>query len=134
MVWHKFKDGRLTGLGLRDDETAALDRASTVVDVPAGTLICRQGAIGLQLAWIVDGDAEVVRSGEVIARLTSGDVVGEGTILGAHDTCSADVIAQSPMTVAVLSRRDWQLAAAEAPSLVNHLLGIALSREPALAA
>jgi CRP/FNR family cyclic AMP-dependent transcriptional regulator len=134
MVWHKFKDGRLSGLGLTDEETAALDRTSTVVDVPAGTLLCRQGTQGMQLTWIVGGEADVVRSGEVIAHVGSGDVVGEGTMVGAHPTCSADVVAQSPMTVVVLSRHDWQLAAHAAPSLVNRLLGIAMTREPALAA
>jgi CRP-like cAMP-binding protein len=134
MVWHKFKDERLTGLGLTDEETAALDHSSTLVDVPAGTRLCRQGAVGRQLAFIVGGEAEVSRSGEVIAHLTNGDVVGEGTLVGVHDTCSADVVAQSPMTLAVLSRSDWQLAASEAPSLFKRLLGIALEREPALAA
>jgi CRP/FNR family cyclic AMP-dependent transcriptional regulator len=134
MVWHKFKDGRLSGLGLTDEETAALDRMSTLVDVPAGTVLCRQGAHGLQLTWIVTGEAEVIRSGEVIAHVGSGDVVGEGTMVGAHSTCSADVVALTPMTIAVLSRHDWQRASYAAPSLVNRLLGIAMTREPALAA
>jgi len=128
------KDAHLATLGLTDTETAALTGAATVVDVPAGTVLYREGAVGRQLAWILDGSADVIRSGNVIATVGSRDVLGEGTMLGAHETCSADVVAETPMTLAVLSRRDWQLAAHRAPSLVTSLFQLALQREPALAA
>jgi CRP/FNR family cyclic AMP-dependent transcriptional regulator len=127
-------DARLTGLGLTAAETSALAGVTTVVEVAVGTVLYRQGTSGHQLAWIVDGEADVLRFGDIIARVGAGDVLGEGTMLGAHDTCSADVVAATDMTVAVLSQRDWQVAAYRAPSLVSRLFEVALDREPALAA
>src|ERR1700712_3090665 len=120
------KDAHLAALGLTGDETAALGRVATVVDVPAGTVLYRQGGVGQQLAWILDGSADVVRSGNVVAHVGTRDVLGEGTMLGAHDTCSADVVAGTPMRLAVLSRRDWQVASFRAPSLVTSLFNVAL--------
>ncbi len=128
------KDARLTRLGLTAAETSALVGVTTVVEVAAGTILYRQGAAGHQLAWIVDGEADVLRFGDVIARVGAGDVLGEGTMLGAHDACSADVVAATDMTVAVLSQRDWQVASFRAPSLVTRLFELALAREPSLVA
>lgn len=128
------KDAHLATLGLTDAETAALTGVATVVDVPAGTVLYREGATGQQLAWILDGSADVIRSGNVIATVGAPDVLGEGTMLGAHETCSANVVADTPMTLAVLSRRDWQVAAHRAPSLVTSLFQVAVQRESATAA
>jgi CRP/FNR family transcriptional regulator, cyclic AMP receptor protein len=125
---------RLRVLGLDETETAALDEIATVVDVPVGTALCRQDHLGRQLAWILDGMARVERSGEVIALVGAGDVVGEGTMLGAHELCSADVVATTPMTVAVVSRPEWGALGERCPSLVRRLFAVALEREPRLVA
>jgi CRP-like cAMP-binding protein len=124
----------LASLGLSAAETAALDGVTTVVEIPAGTALYREGSSGKQLAWIIDGTASVTRSGVVVARVGAGDVVGEGTMLHTHERCSADVIAETPMTIAVLSQRDWQIAAYRAPTLAERLFELALDREPARAA
>ena len=124
----------MASLGLSAAETRALEGVTTVVEVDAGTVLYREGTSGKQLTWIVEGTAHVVRAGEVVATVGAGDVVGEGTMLGAHDTCSADVVARTPMTIAVLSKREWQLAADRAPTLVSRLFELALAREPVLAA
>ncbi len=131
---NKQHNSRLDGLGLTTDEMAALHDSSTVIDVPAGAVLCHQGRQGRQLAWIIDGMATVIRDGQPIALVGQGDVVGEGTMVGAHDRCSADVVASTPMTLVVLSRQEWQTASRRAPSLVSRLFDVALGREPALAA
>jgi CRP-like cAMP-binding protein len=127
-------DARFLGLGLSDVETAALVTSSTVVTIAAGTRLCRQGQTGMQMIWILDGHAEVVRSGEVVAQVRSGDVVGEMTMIGTRVACSADVTATTEMTIAVQSRRDWQKANHQAPSLAVKLSELAQARELALVA
>lgn len=125
---------RLDVLGLDATEAVALDEVCTIVDVPAGAPLCREGRLGRQLVWILDGRAAVERSGQAIADVGPGDVVGEGTMLGAHDLCSADVLATTPMTVAVVSRPEWHALAERCPSLLRRLFTLALEREPRLAA
>lgn len=131
---HRQHDSRLGGLGLSAQEVAALQDACTVIDVPVGSFLCHQDRPGRQLVWIVEGIATVSRGDETIALVGTGDVVGEGTMVGAHDLCSADVVARTPMTLVVLSRQEWRTAATRAPSLVGRLFHVALDREPALAA
>jgi CRP-like cAMP-binding protein len=127
-------DNRLDALGLSRDESCAVDAACTIVDVPPGSLLCRQDRLGRQLVWILDGVAGVERDGHVLSLVERGDVVGEGTIVGAHARCTADVVALTPLTVAVLSRQEWLAAADRAPSLVDRLFHVVLEREPHLAA
>ena len=127
-------DNRLDALGLSRDESCAVDAACTIVDVPPGSLLCRQNRLGRQLVWILDGVAGVERDGHVLSLVERGDVVGEGTIVGAHAMCTADVVALTPLTVAVLSRQEWLAAADRAPSLVDRLFHVVLEREPHLAA
>src|SRR6058998_745843 len=47
------------------------------VDVPAGTLLTKEGATGKEFVVIVDGAAEVRRRGRKINELGSGDFLGE---------------------------------------------------------
>lgn len=118
----------LSGLGLTDQESAALDAVGTIVDVPAGVVLCRQHALGRQLVWIIRGVAAVERDGQAVALIEDGDVFGEGTMVGTQERCSADVVALTPMTVAVLSRQEWLIARDRAPSLVDRLFVVALRR------
>src|SRR6188472_3701204 len=60
------KVSKLAVLGLDDAETAALDDVCTIVDVPTGAALCREGRLGRQLVWILDGTATVERAGEAI--------------------------------------------------------------------
>ena len=120
---------RFAELGLSNLEAAALDRTCTVIDIPARTVLCSQGTPGFQLIWVFAGTADVFRNSALIARAGVNDVIGEGTMLGVNDVCSADVIAATPMRIAVMSRSDWHDAAYRAPTLVRRLAEIANSRD-----
>ena len=125
---------RLGGLGLTSSECAAVDAVCTIIDVPPGSVLCRQDHFGRQLVWILDGVAGVERDGQVLRLIEGGDVVGEGTMVGVHDRCTADVVALSSLTIAVLSRGDWLVARDRAPSLVDRLFQVVLERQQPLAA
>ena len=84
--------------------------------------------------WILDGVAGVERDGRVLRLIEGGDVVGEGTMVGVYDRCTADVVALSPLTIAVLSRQEWLMARDRAPSLVDRLFRVVLERQQPLAA
>ena len=120
---------RFEALGLSKAEAAAIDGKCTVVNIPAGTVLCRQGLPGSQLIWVLAGTADVLRNSSLIARSSVNDVIGEGTMLGVNEVCSADVIAATPMQIAVMSRSDWYDASYVAPTLVGKLAEIADSRD-----
>ncbi len=124
----------LVGLDLDAADVAALDGVSTVVDVPEGTVLLRQGTTGGQLIWILSGSADVIRSGTSVATVGPSSVVGEMTMVGDRTKCSADVVAKTPMRLAVLSQAEWRVASSRSPQLAAKLAQIAFDRELALIA
>ncbi|MFQ5966327.1 MAG: Crp/Fnr family transcriptional regulator [Acidimicrobiia bacterium] len=51
------------------------------VDVPAGTVLTQEGRVGEQAFVIVDGSASVRRNYRQVAKLSSGDVLGEMSLV-----------------------------------------------------
>jgi CRP-like cAMP-binding protein len=113
---------------LSDDERAALAGRHTVIDVPADYQLCRQGRTGSELVFIIDGDAQVFRNGTRVAAVSTGDVVGEMSILGDRVYQSADVVTTRPARVAVVSRSEWGGAVKDNPRLGVTLRRIADER------
>ncbi|PZS13991.1 MAG: hypothetical protein DLM64_02460 [Solirubrobacterales bacterium] len=66
----------------------------------------REGDYSTELIAIEEGSAEVLRSGQRIASLGPGDLIGEMGLL-ARKPRNADVIASSPMRVVKLTH--WEL-------------------------
>jgi CRP-like cAMP-binding protein len=85
--------------GMHTMSDADLTRLAALVvecDVPEGTVLVRQGAIGRSSYVIVEGWAAVTVSGATIAVLGPGDHVGEMAMLDDAPR-SATVTAKTPM-------------------------------------
>jgi CRP-like cAMP-binding protein len=64
-------------------------------DVPAGEVILSEGEINHKLYFLVNGEVEIIRSGEVIATLSHpGDTLGEMSLI-TEQPCSASTVAKS---------------------------------------
>lgn len=87
----------------------ALKRAAslmTPISFPAGKVLCREGAVGLEAFLLVSGSASVTRDGELLAKLGPGDLVGEGALIGSGYR-NATVVTDEPVTALVMSRREF---------------------------
>ena len=88
---------KIPGLStMADDE---LERMAALVDeceVPEGTVLVRQGAVGRSSYVIVEGWASVSIDGSPIAALGPGDHIGEMAVLDDQPR-SATVTAKTPM-------------------------------------
>lgn len=71
--------------GLAEDDLEQLYEMSSIVTVPAGTLLMREGEPGDTLYIIVDGELEILKgegsAEQVIANRRAGEVVGEMAVL-----------------------------------------------------
>jgi CRP-like cAMP-binding protein len=67
--------------GLSRRELQELARQTDDLEVPAGTVLCREGTIGREFCVIVEGEAEVTRDGARLATCGSGDFFGEIALL-----------------------------------------------------
>jgi CRP/FNR family cyclic AMP-dependent transcriptional regulator len=89
--------------------------------VKAGTDIIRQGDVGESLFIITKGEVLVVREGrqqdeEVLATLPEGESFGEMSLISG-EAISATIRAKGPVTLLVLSKRDFVPLLRDNPSL-----------------
>jgi len=77
-------------------------KITEVVEVPAGTVLARQGDAGNEFYLIMDGSAHVDLSARRRSRLKPGDYFGEMSLLDGQPR-SATVVADTPMRLLVIS-------------------------------
>jgi CRP/FNR family cyclic AMP-dependent transcriptional regulator len=86
-----------------------------------GAVLTRRGQHGLEAFVIVDGKARVEVGGKKIAELGPGDFIGELSLIDGKPR-TATVIAQTPMTLMVVRRRDFKFLRDSVPGLQEKLL------------
>ncbi len=99
----------------------AVAKYADEVQLRKGAVLAKQGAQGLEAIIIVDGRARVEGDGKAIAELGPGDVVGEMSVIDGKPR-SATVIAETPMNLLVLHRRDFMSVLETVPGLQRKLL------------
>jgi len=96
-------------------------------ELPAGTILTREGASGGIAYVIATGRAEVVRSGRRIALLGPGDVVGELSLIDGRPR-SATVRAATELEVLEIDTRDLTRLLHATPALRRKLLEVLAGR------
>lgn len=102
--------------GLSKKELAELARVTEDLKVEPGTVLCREGKIGREFFVIVDGDAEVTKSGKTLATRSGGDFVGEIALL-TTTTRTATVTATTPLRCFILTQSDFRRVLDENPGV-----------------
>jgi len=86
-------------------ELAQVMRFATVLDVPAGRILTRQGDAGRECFVIADGSTSIERNG-IVGSPTHGELVGELALLD-HAPRTATVTTTAPTRVLVMSQREF---------------------------
>lgn len=79
------------------------------IEVPAGTVLTKEGDFGFAMFAIVDGAADVIRGGEVIRTLGAGSVFGEIAVLSGGRRTATVVATVPTKLITVLNREVWRL-------------------------
>ncbi|MFI5045789.1 MAG: cyclic nucleotide-binding domain-containing protein [Acidimicrobiia bacterium] len=106
--------------GLTQRELAVVGRLTTPVDVPAGTVLAEEGAVGAEFFIVLDGRVDVVQGDEVIATRGAGSHLGEIALL-ADRPRTATLVTTTPVRTVVASRREFASLLVEVPSLSDRL-------------
>ncbi len=93
--------------GLSKKELNELARVTEDVQVPAGTVLCKEGRLGREFYVIVEGRVEVTRGGTPVATREEGDFVGEIALLTTTRR-TATVTATTPLRCLILMRGDFR--------------------------
>ena len=96
-------------------------KAGDEVVMPTGSLIVDQGQTGREAFVIIAGTAIVKRNGKKVANLGPGSVVGELSLLD-HGPRTATVVAETDVTLFVISQRHFLGVIDDVPALAHKLL------------
>jgi CRP/FNR family cyclic AMP-dependent transcriptional regulator len=102
-------------------ELQQLARKAEDRDVPAGTVLVREGAMGDAFYVIVSGQAEVDRSGTVVATIGPGTFFGDLALLDKAPR-NATVTAKTDMELIVLGQREFSTMLDESTAFARKLL------------
>ena len=107
--------------GCTKDELDEIDRLTDEIRVPKGRTVIRQGDLGQEFALIVEGTADIVKDGQVVATLGPGAYFGEVALLDTI-TRTASVVAASDLVLEVLDRRGFNTLLDDLPQLSRSML------------
>ena len=99
----------------------AVARIAGVFDAPADTILIRAGEPGEEFFFIVEGTARVHVTAKKRVRLRPGDFFGEMSLLDGGPR-SATVVAETPLRLLVIRRRDFSTLLRKVPGMTQNLL------------
>ncbi len=113
--------------GLSRRQLAHVARLSDDLEVPAGTVLCRQGSRGHEFFIIIDGEATVTRDGEDLGTVGSGDFFGEIALLEPVKR-TATVTASTPLRFFIISQSAFDSVLATDPATERKVLRTVVRR------
>jgi len=102
-------------------DRAIIARHAEEVTLGPGAVLIKEGDIGDAFYVLVEGEATVERDGRAVTRLRPGDYFGELALLDSAPR-NATVVADSPLTLAVLGARVFSVLLKELPNMSDKLL------------
>jgi len=111
---------------LKKDILFELAQITDEVQEGSGAILARQGGLGSELVFIIEGEARVERDGQVIGRLSSNDFFGEISVIDMKPR-TASVIAETDVRLLVVHSRFFRELMERVPGL-QYALIVALCR------
>jgi CRP-like cAMP-binding protein len=102
-------------------QLAAIAKITEVFDAPSGMVLTRTGEAGNQFFLIMDGTARVEVSRRKQPRLGPGEYFGEMSLLDGEPR-SATVVAETPIRLLIIGRKNFATILNEVPGLIQNIL------------
>jgi CRP/FNR family cyclic AMP-dependent transcriptional regulator len=101
--------------------------AATWMEMPAGTVLTREGKAGAEFLIVLEGSVEIRVAGMAVATRGPGEVLGEISLL---EACmrTATAVATTPVFVGVMSKRDFWNLLGSVPAVQAMLMSTAAGR------
>jgi CRP/FNR family transcriptional regulator, cyclic AMP receptor protein len=128
---HAWIDEQLAAVplfeGLSKKQLRRISSLMTRLDRPAGKVLTREGEQGSEFFIVLEGEVEVRLGDRVVATRGPGEYVGEIALLDRRPR-TATVVATTPVSVEVLSRREFRSLLVQAPELSEQILATVAQR------
>jgi CPA2 family monovalent cation:H+ antiporter-2 len=112
---------------LSQEDLEEIAERSIKVYVRKGIQLLKKGESGFEFFVLLDGTAEVMVDGEVIATLGPGSVFGEAALMGGGKR-NADVVATSHLTLATMMVWDFREMTESHPEISERLTSLVRQR------
>ena len=99
------------------------------LDLPAARSLANEGAGGFEFIVLVEGEADVVRRGQVVNELGPGDFIGEIALVTGQPR-TATVKTRGPSRVLVLTASAFRTLMHDVPSIEDKVLAALRARIP----
>jgi CRP-like cAMP-binding protein len=90
-------------------QLASIASLADLIDVPAGMVLIREGAVGQDFIVIVEGGVEVRRKGRRINQLGPGGFIGEMALISGAPRNATVTATQVTSLLVVTDRQFWDL-------------------------
>jgi CRP-like cAMP-binding protein len=117
--------------GLTRKHLVDVARLTDDLEVPAGTVLCRQGSFGQEFFVIIDGEAKATRDGEEIMTFRDGDFFGEIALLE-RTRRTATVTAATELRFFVITQHAFDSLLHADPAIERRVLRTVVRRLVAL--
>jgi CRP/FNR family cyclic AMP-dependent transcriptional regulator len=107
--------------GVDPQGIAMIAQRMVEVDFPKDHVIARQGEVGTGFFLVASGSVRVVRNGQTIANIGSGDFFGELSVLDGRPRV-AQVVANEPTTCLGLATWEFEAVVKEQPAVALAVL------------
>ncbi|MDP2293310.1 MAG: cyclic nucleotide-binding domain-containing protein [Actinomycetota bacterium] len=114
-------------VGLTKKELERVASAGSEVSVTAGTTLMEEGALGRGAYVVLSGELVVRRNGRKVATLSTGDIVGELSLIDDQPR-SATVVCTEDGSVLELTRGQFRAVLDEIPTLAHKLMSTLAGR------
>ena len=115
--------------GCSKDELAQIASLADELDLPGERELTHEGSTGKEFVILVEGEADVMRDGNLIAGLGPGDFVGEIALVTGQPR-TATVRTRGSSRVLVMSAQAFRTLMHDVPSIQAHVLMAVAARLP----
>jgi CRP/FNR family transcriptional regulator, cyclic AMP receptor protein len=106
--------------GLSKKQLELVSTIATRLDVPAGTVLTREGGQGYEFIIVLEGKVEVRQHGRLIATRGAGEFFGEMALVD-HTPRTATVRSTTPVVMEVIARREFQALLSDVPDIAERI-------------
>jgi CRP/FNR family cyclic AMP-dependent transcriptional regulator len=128
---HAWIDDQLAAVplfeGLSKKQLRRISSLMTRLDRPAGDVLTKEGQQGYEFFIVLEGEVQVRQGDRVVATRGPGEYVGEIALLDKRPR-TATVVATTPVSLEVLSRREFVSLLAQVPELAEQIMATMAQR------
>ena len=112
---------------LSKKEIRQISQLADATRATPGTVLVKEGKVGHEFIIVLEGEIEIRKGDQVIATRGPGSYIGEIALID-HRPRTATVVTTTPVSIEVISQREFAELLADVPELSQQILATVAAR------